>query len=726
MAVTGRGEEVTRSIPPPVGGLPAGTRIQDYCIKSVVGEGGFAIVYLADDVLLHREVAIKEYMPASLAVRNARQGVEPRSASLGETFSKGLHSFINEARMLAQFKHRALIDVLRFWEENGTAYMAMPYYRGKTLRDIFREPGFHCDEAWLRRLIDPLLSGLQEMHREDCFHRDISTDNIIVLGDGSPVLLDFGAARRIVAAPDQLATIILKPGFAPIEQYSDDINAAPQGPWTDIYALCAVCYFAVSGRMPTTSVARIMRDPLAPLTSLNLSGYSHSFLAAIDKGLAVHPQDRPQSIQEFAALLDLPSPAKPVAPAEIVPPVQVVEAASVQVETVDPVPKEPPAPETAIGAASSWVTDILAETGDSAQQGIDALLADDTKKAEISEPQRSSSKDKGKTVDLPSPTVLDAKQASSEGVVPEKAKSGKSTAGKPREKKRSPIIAVSVAAIAVLLALAGYFSGVFRSSATPNDSALVASEGSPGMKIEPQTSGVTPISVPSSVATEKDLPKSPAVSGEEIQAGSNSAERKTDSKNPEHLPGSQAGNDGNPSLSMEGKPLPAVQPPKATSPEPISPVLNAGGEKTVKPTKSVVTDPSGGVGNKPKETNEPVKEPIEPARPKPGNTAVKPSPEPKSAAPVVDRAENKSADTGSQALGKGAVDIQVKPWGRIAVDGKPQGVSPPLRRLWLPVGKHSIVITNPHGAYFTTQINVSESGVVQVVHDFTASQAGMR
>lgn len=289
--------------PVPMGCLPEGTLIQDYRIGDVLGEGGFAFVYRAADVMLEREIAVKEYMPSAIALRTHDYLVQARSAAQQDTFDKGMRSFINEARMLAKFKHPALVEVLRFWEENGTAYMAMPYYHGRTLREVLRDDRSERGEAWLRGLLDPLLGGLRLMHETQCFHRDISTDNIIVLDDGNPVLLDFGAARRIVAEPDQVATVILKPGFAPVEQYSDDNEAAPQGPWTDIYALCAVCYCAIARKMPTASVARIMRDPLVPLVELAPAGYSRGFLAAIDGGLAVRPENRPQSIEAFCRLL---------------------------------------------------------------------------------------------------------------------------------------------------------------------------------------------------------------------------------------------------------------------------------------------------------------------------------------------------------------------------------------------------------------------------------------
>src|SRR5687768_13710693 len=133
------------------------------------------------------------------------------------------------------------------------------------------------------------------MHAEDCFHRDVAPDNILILKDGSAVLLDLGAARRVIASDAQAMTVMLKPGYAPIEQYSDDPRFR-QGPWTDIYALAAVFFFAITGKAPPASASRVMRDSVSPLRSARPAGFGLPFLLAIDKGLSLQPQDRPRSI----------------------------------------------------------------------------------------------------------------------------------------------------------------------------------------------------------------------------------------------------------------------------------------------------------------------------------------------------------------------------------------------------------------------------------------------
>jgi non-specific serine/threonine protein kinase len=286
--------------------LPKGTRLQEFQVVEVVGEGGFGIVYLADDLQLHRAVAVKEYMPASLASRGDGETVVVRSEQHLGTFQAGMRSFIAEARMLAQFKHPALVEVLRFWEQNGTAYMAMPYYKGRTLRQVLHDDSHLVDERWLKTLFSPLMDALELMHAQSIYHRDVAPDNILILSNGAPVLLDLGAARRIIGDLTQAVTVVLKPGYAPVEQYADD-GSATQGPWTDVYAVGAVLYFAITGRPPVASVSRIMKDTLKPLDSANHPGYSDEFLSGIAKALAVKPEDRPQSIAELREVLGVSS-----------------------------------------------------------------------------------------------------------------------------------------------------------------------------------------------------------------------------------------------------------------------------------------------------------------------------------------------------------------------------------------------------------------------------------
>ena len=252
-------------------------------------------------------------MPAAMASRVAgSSAIVVKSERHLDTFKAGLKSFVNEARLLARFDHPALVKVYRFWEENGTAYMAMPFYRGPTLKTALAGLGHPPSEAQLRTWLTPLLDALTVMHAAQCFHRDIAPDNILLTATG-PLLLDFGAARRVIGDMTHALTVVLKPGYAPIEQYGD-VASMTQGAWTDIYALACVVYFAITGKTPMSSVERLMDDRLQPLAVEAKGRYGDGFLRAIDAALAVRPQDRPQNEAQFRALLDIDLPTPPPSP----------------------------------------------------------------------------------------------------------------------------------------------------------------------------------------------------------------------------------------------------------------------------------------------------------------------------------------------------------------------------------------------------------------------------
>jgi len=278
--------------------LPAGTRLDEFEILRPLGIGGFGIVYLALDHSLLRQVALKEFMPAELAARGPGGVVVPRSPDRAEQFERLLESFFNEARLLAPFNHPALVRVHRFWKANGTAYMAMQYCPGMTLmqaRGTMRAPP---DEAWLRAVVEPILDALERLHRAGVFHRDISPDNILLLPNGRPILLDFGSARRVAGSGTKSLTAVLKPNFAPVEQYGDSAGMA-QGPWTDLYALGATVHFMLTGEVPMPAVMRVVNDQRTPLAAAGgaaFPGVGARFLAAIDWTAAVAPKDRPQSV----------------------------------------------------------------------------------------------------------------------------------------------------------------------------------------------------------------------------------------------------------------------------------------------------------------------------------------------------------------------------------------------------------------------------------------------
>jgi len=285
--------------------LPIGARIGEFEITRRIGDGGFSIVYLARDHSLDRTVALKEYMPSSLATRIGATQVQPRSQRCRDTFEAGLKSFVNEAKLLAQFDHPALVKVYRFWEAHGTAYMVMPFYQGVTVKDAVRAMPERPDEAWLMALLAPLTEALMVIHAERCYHRDVAPDNVILLASsGKPLLLDFGAARRVIGDMTQGLTVILKAGYAPVEQYAE-IPGMKQGPWTDVYALAAVVYWAITGSTPPASVGRMMSDSFVPLAQCAAGRYSMRFLQTIDRALVVLPERRTQTIEALRRELGL-------------------------------------------------------------------------------------------------------------------------------------------------------------------------------------------------------------------------------------------------------------------------------------------------------------------------------------------------------------------------------------------------------------------------------------
>lgn len=312
--------------------LPIGTYLDEFELRSVAGEGGFSIVYRAWDHSLNRQVAVKEYFPSGMVGRSGGTQVVVRSERHTEAFEAGLRSFVEEARLLAQFDHPALIKVYRFWKANGSAYMVMPFCEGITLRDAWRASPEPPDEAALMQLLDPLTEALGVLHAERWYHRDIAPDNVMLLaGTRRPLLLDFGAARQVIGDLTHALTVILKPGYAPIEQWGE-VPGMQQGPWTDVYALAAMIHFGITGRTPPPSVGRLVNDGYEPLARVAAGRYSDRFLRAIDHALAVRPEQRTASIaqlrdeiglDEFArerTLTWMPPPPAPVRPPQATPP----------------------------------------------------------------------------------------------------------------------------------------------------------------------------------------------------------------------------------------------------------------------------------------------------------------------------------------------------------------------------------------------------------------------
>lgn len=292
------------SIQPPevdFSALSPGQMIGRYEIVSVLGQGGFGITYRARDVQLGREVAIKEYLPSALAMRQGGTTVLPRTTKLADDFGWGRERFVSEGRTLATL-HRtpAIVHVFDFLETNGTAYIVMELLSGETLEDRLKHAG-KLGPAEIDRIVWPLLDGLQQVHEAGFLHRDIKPANILLDAAGNPTLIDFGASRAAMAGRTTAMTAIFTPAYAAPEQ----MTSAKQGPATDIYGLSATLYHAITGKPPLSSFDRLLSDAYEPLAHLKPAGFAPGLLAGIDAGLAVAARDRPQSIANWRALLGL-------------------------------------------------------------------------------------------------------------------------------------------------------------------------------------------------------------------------------------------------------------------------------------------------------------------------------------------------------------------------------------------------------------------------------------
>jgi serine/threonine protein kinase len=277
------------------GTLPVGTRLRNCEILSILGHGGFGITYYARDVTLGREVAIKEYLPTSLAIRADGTMVVPRSTKVAEDFVWGRERFLEEARILASLEGApAVVRVHDFLEANGTAYMIMGLIRGDTLEQRLKAGGkLPCPVV--KQMLDRLLEGLEAVHKAGFLHRDIKPANIMLDAEDHPTLIDFGASRASIVGRTTALTAIFTPRYAAVEQFTSDT----QGPWTDIYGLSATLYHATTGDAPPSSLERALNDTYEPLAGLAPAGSPRELLAMIDAGLIVRAKDRPQSISAW-------------------------------------------------------------------------------------------------------------------------------------------------------------------------------------------------------------------------------------------------------------------------------------------------------------------------------------------------------------------------------------------------------------------------------------------
>ena len=281
--------------------LPPGFRLGPYRVVGVLGVGGFGVTYLCEHAGLGVQVAVKEYLPNEIAVRDGAE-VHPKSAGDREGFEWGLSRFLDEARTLARFEHPNVVRVRDCFEANNTAYIVMDYEDGEPLDALLRRHGT-LTEAQLKRVLLPVVDGLRQVHGAGFLHRDIKPANVFVRrSDESPVLLDFGSARQALGRRSRSVTAIASAGYSPPEQYESD---GAHGAWTDIYALSALCYRAITGDVPMeatqrqSQLLRTQTDPLPKLAEAPAVGYSPAFLDAVDWGLHLIETERPQSLDEW-------------------------------------------------------------------------------------------------------------------------------------------------------------------------------------------------------------------------------------------------------------------------------------------------------------------------------------------------------------------------------------------------------------------------------------------
>lgn len=272
---------------------------EQYVIGKSIGQGGFGITYIGIDIWLQKRVAIKEYMPSALATRDFISAIILPIKRQETAFQQGLQSFLYEARNLAKFDHPNIVKVHNFFEENQTGYMVMDYLEGQSLIDILMESNGRLTINQTLDIMLPILDALSIVHAEHIYHRDISPHNIFILTDGTPILIDFGAARHIVGENSRSLDLVLKHGYSPIEQYS---GKGKIGAWTDIYACGALMYVMLVGNLPPAATDRFYEDSLISLKDFNLN-IPDTIINTIERALHIKAEQRFQSVKTFRAAL---------------------------------------------------------------------------------------------------------------------------------------------------------------------------------------------------------------------------------------------------------------------------------------------------------------------------------------------------------------------------------------------------------------------------------------
>jgi non-specific serine/threonine protein kinase len=685
--------------------LAAGHRLDEFELLEVIGEGGFGIVYRAYDHSLQREVAIKEYMPSMLARRVGDDSVHVRSDRVTATFQAGLRSFINEARTLAQFSHPALVRVHRFWEANSTAYMAIQLYRGRTLRRLAEEEPSKISEAWLLGMLGPLLGALETLHRSQCFHRDIAPDNIFIQQDDMPVLLDFGAARKSIADLVDEVAVMVKSGYSPIEQYADD-NTLLQGAWTDLYALGAVLYRAVTGHPPPSAVVRSVQDAYVPLSSLGRGDLSPGFCAAVDHTLAVHSKDRTQTVAAFAAELGLAKLGDTyvsglAAPTVIVPPSSKVAAPAVVAEPQQAPAKPAATPQAAAPAGVAQAKDVPApvEGPSRSKTESDAVRA--------AEP-------------APAPSPKAAAPARAPSAAARQHQPTSPTAKK--TSSRPPWRLVGVLLIA--LVAVGSWIGLHLSSwkqetstamaPVPPPSGPMTANAPPPAAVPPGDGGAAPAS--GNVAAAPGGATPPAA-GASAPAASLTPLDNVPVIAP--APAPQANGATPPAAPAPGTPVPPGTPAEtALASSEVEDWNLAQAENTREGYEAYLRRYRRGLHAREARNALAELNRLSAAVPAPPGTT------PANAVPTVVAGGTAPPATPSATApagppGMGRVVLNIRPWGQVYVDGAERGVSPPLKSLSLRPGIYNIEVRNGDLDVFRQRVTVQDSRSSPVVsHEF--------
>jgi serine/threonine protein kinase len=292
------------------GALAPGTKLQGgiYSVGKVLGQGGFGITYLGGDIRARRPVAIKEFFPYGSSRRG--NSVHPFGGLNAADYASSRTKFLDEARILARFDHEGIVDVYGTFEENNTAYMVMELLRGRTLGQLIEERG-PLPEREALQYITRVGEALEVVHGASLLHRDLKPDNIMLNDDGSVVLIDFGTARTFAAGKTGRMTTMVTPGYAPLEQYGQSVRF---GPFTDVYALGATLYHALTGQMPPPATDRASGVDLVPPRMLNPAvsrGVSDAVMWAMKMRVAERPQTMRELLDALAAVPAEPAPSVP-------------------------------------------------------------------------------------------------------------------------------------------------------------------------------------------------------------------------------------------------------------------------------------------------------------------------------------------------------------------------------------------------------------------------------